>query len=167
MHFTHFLALILKSFIFQIRSIQCMIGTKTENQDEVGEEYSMVLPDSSLYKDFNSETDFIDLKMDNIEVYLKPMEKTIDSDAKKYTKKFIFKYICLGLNLTVFFIYVKTECRARMKRSVTYKVDIAIDEHGSIDNVNVNVLWGWDQMHIASMCAVFFWPFTIFQLMAK
>jgi hypothetical protein len=35
------------------------------NQDEVGEEYSMVLPDSSLYKDFNSETDFVDLKMDN------------------------------------------------------------------------------------------------------
>ena len=43
----------------------------------------MVLPDSSLYKDFNSETDFVDLKMDNIEVYLKPMEMTIDSDAKK------------------------------------------------------------------------------------
>jgi hypothetical protein len=31
----------------------------------------MVLPDSSLYKDFNSETDFVDLKMENIEVYLK------------------------------------------------------------------------------------------------
>jgi hypothetical protein len=44
------------------------------NEDEVGEEYSMVLPDSSLYKDFNSETDFVDLKMENIEVYLKPME---------------------------------------------------------------------------------------------
>jgi hypothetical protein len=43
------------------------------NQDEVGEEYSMVLPDSSLYKDFNSETDFVDLKMENIEVYLKPI----------------------------------------------------------------------------------------------
>jgi PHP family Zn ribbon phosphoesterase len=41
------------------------------------EEYSMVLPDSSLYKDFNSETDFVDHKMDNIEVYLKPMEMTI------------------------------------------------------------------------------------------
>lgn len=47
----------------------------------------MILPDSSLYKDFNSETDFVDLKMENIEVYLKPMEKTIDSDAKTYTKK--------------------------------------------------------------------------------
>jgi hypothetical protein len=41
------------------------------------EEYSMVLPDSSLYKDFNSETDFVDHKMDNIEVYLKPMEMNI------------------------------------------------------------------------------------------
>ena len=67
-----------------------MIGTKTENQDEVGEEYSMVPSDSwtSLYKDFNSETDFVDLKMDNIEVYLKPMEMTIDSDANNLYEDF-------------------------------------------------------------------------------
>jgi PHP family Zn ribbon phosphoesterase len=50
----------------------------------------MVLPDSSLYKDFNSETDFVDLKMDNIEVYLKPMEKVIDSDAKNLYKESFF-----------------------------------------------------------------------------
>lgn len=121
----------------------------------------MVLPDSSLYKDFNSETDFVDLKMENIEVYLKPMEKTIDSDAKNLYKEMFLKYIRLAKFNNDF--YVKTECRAQMKKAVTYKVDIAIDEHGSIDNVNVNVLWGWDQMHIASMCAVFCWPFTIFQ----
>jgi hypothetical protein len=58
------------------------------NQDEVEEEYLMVLPDSSLYKDFNSETDFVDLKIETIEVYLKPMEKTIDSDAKNVYKDF-------------------------------------------------------------------------------
>jgi hypothetical protein len=39
-------------------------------------------------------------------------------------------------------MYVKTECRAPMKRAVTYKIDIAIDEHGSIVNVYVNVMWG-------------------------
>jgi hypothetical protein len=61
------------------------------NQDEVEEEYLMVLPDSSLYKDFNSETDFVDLKIETIEVYLKPMEKTIDSDAKNVYKDFFFK----------------------------------------------------------------------------
>lgn len=91
----------------------------------------MVLPDSSLYKDFNSETDFVDLKMENIEVYLKPMEKTIDSDAKNLYKEMFLKYIRLAKFNNDF--YVKTECRAQMKRAVTYKVDIAIDEHGSID----------------------------------
>ncbi|CAC5426674.1 unnamed protein product [Mytilus coruscus] len=45
------------------------------NQDEVGEEYSMTLPDSFLYKDFNSGTEFVDFKMETIEVYLKPMDK--------------------------------------------------------------------------------------------
>jgi hypothetical protein len=41
------------------------------------------------------------------------------------------KYICPAKFNNDF--YVKTECRAQMKRAVTYKVDIAIDEHGSID----------------------------------
>ena len=80
------------------------------NQDEVGEEYSMVLQDSSVYKDFNSETDFVDLKMENIEVYLKPMEKTIDSDAKNLYKEMFLKYIRLAKFNNDF--YVKTECRA-------------------------------------------------------
>ena len=62
-----------------------MIGTKT-----LGMRMKLVLPDSSLYKDFNSETDFVDLKMDNIEVYLKPMEKVIDSDAKNLYKESFF-----------------------------------------------------------------------------
>ena len=88
----------------------------------------MVLPDSSLYKDFNSETDFVDLKMDNIEVYLKPMEMTIDSDANNLYEDFFLKYIRLAKFSYDF--YVKTECRAQIKRAVTYKVDIAIDEHG-------------------------------------
>jgi PHP family Zn ribbon phosphoesterase len=60
------------------------------NQDEVEEEYLMVLPDSSLYKDFNSETDCVDLKIETIEVYLKPMEKTMDSDAKHLYKECFF-----------------------------------------------------------------------------
>jgi hypothetical protein len=48
------------------------------------------------FKDFNSETDFVDLKMENIEVYLKPMEKTIDSDAKHLYKEMFLKYIRLA-----------------------------------------------------------------------
>ena len=63
----------------------------------------MVLPDSSLYKDFNSETDFVDLKIETIEVYLKPMEKTIDSDAKNVYKDFFLKTFA-QLNLTMFFM---------------------------------------------------------------
>ena len=78
----------------------------------------MVLPDSSLYKDFNSETDFVDLKIETIEVYLKPMEKTIDADAKILFKEFFFKYIRLAKFNNVF--YVKTEYRAQMKRAVSY-----------------------------------------------
>jgi hypothetical protein len=82
----------------------------------------MVLPDSSLYKDFNSETDFVDLKIETIEVCLKPMEKTIDSDAKKLIQRFFFKYIRLAKFNNVF--YVKTECRAQMKRAVSYVYSI-------------------------------------------
>ena len=50
-------------------------------------------------------------------------------------------------------MYVKTECRAPMKRAVTYKIDIAIDEHGSIVNVYVNVMWG-PNAHCKHVCCL-------------
>jgi hypothetical protein len=68
----------------------------------------------------------------------------LQPDAKN--KEMFLKYIRLAKFNNDF--YVKTECRAQMKRAVTYKVDIAIDEHGSIVDVYVNVMWGWDQMHV-------------------
>lgn len=66
------------------------------NQDKVGEEYSMTLPDSFLYKDFNSGTEFVNFKMETIEVYLKPMDKVLDSDAKNLYKEKFLKYIRLA-----------------------------------------------------------------------
>jgi hypothetical protein len=50
------------------------------------------------------------------------MEKTIDSHAKNLYKEMFLKYIRLAKFNNDF--YVKTECRAQMKRAVTYKVDI-------------------------------------------
>ena len=101
------------------------------NQDEVGEEYSMTLPDSILYKDFNSGTEFVDFKMETIEVYLKPMDKVLGSDAKYLYKEKFLRYIRLAKYDNTFF--VKSECRAQMKRTVSYKIDVAINENGSVD----------------------------------
>ena len=44
----------------------------------------------------NSETNFVDFRMEAIDAYLKPMDKTIDKDAKNlYQEKFL-KYIRLA-----------------------------------------------------------------------
>ncbi|CAC5390071.1 unnamed protein product [Mytilus coruscus] len=101
------------------------------NQDEVGEGYSMTLPDSFLYKDVNSGNEFVDFKMETIEVYLKPTEKALDSDAKNLYREKFLKYIRLAKYDNTFF--VKSESRAQMKRTVSYKIDVAIDENGSLD----------------------------------
>jgi hypothetical protein len=58
-----------------------------------------------VYKDFNSETDFVDHKMDNIEVYLKPMEMTIDSDAKN-----LYKDVCKKVHKDKYLIYLILTC---------------------------------------------------------
>ena len=99
-------------------------------RDVLGEDYIMDLPDNILYKDINSETIFVEFKMGAIEAYLRTMNKSIDSDAENLYKEKFIKYIRLACANNIF--YIKGECRAQMKKTVTYKIDIAIDSDGCI-----------------------------------
>ena len=56
-------------------------------QEDLGEEFSMSLPDVSTYKDINNETEFVDFKMGAIETYLEQMDKVMDCDASNLYKK--------------------------------------------------------------------------------
>ena len=113
----------------------CRLEAYDRNQnfgslDDLGDDYSMDLPDISLYKDVNNETVFVDIKMGAIKSYLNQMDKTLDSDAENLHKERFLKYIRLAVSNNLFF--VKSECRAQMRKSVTYILDISIDCDGTI-----------------------------------
>ncbi|CAC5402340.1 unnamed protein product [Mytilus coruscus] len=84
----------------------------------------MTLPDSFLYKDFNSGTEFVDFKMETIEVYLKPMDKVLD--LQKFVKE---KNIFVLPNMIIHSL-LKLNAD-QMKRTVSYKIDVAINENGT------------------------------------
>ena len=90
----------------------------------------MDIPNISEYKDINSETEFVEIKMGAIKAYLDQMDKTLDSNAENLYRERFLKYIRLAASNNIF--YIKSECRAQMKKSVTYKLDIAVDCDGCI-----------------------------------
>ncbi|CAC5413887.1 unnamed protein product [Mytilus coruscus] len=73
----------------------------------------------------NTETEFVDFKMGAVETYLEQMDKSLDCDASNLYKEKFLKYIRVATENNIF--YVKSECRAQMKKSVTYNVDVSID----------------------------------------
>ena len=50
-------------------------------QDNTGEDYFMEIPHSTLYKDINSETVFVEFKIGAIEAYLNALNKYMDLNA--------------------------------------------------------------------------------------
>ncbi|CAC5413913.1 unnamed protein product [Mytilus coruscus] len=56
-------------------------------QEDLGEDFSMSLPELSKYKDMNTETEFVDFRMGAVETYLEQMDKSLDCDAPIYTRK--------------------------------------------------------------------------------
>jgi hypothetical protein len=72
----------------------------------------------------------MEIKMGAIKAYLDQMDKTLDSDAENLYRKRFLKYIRLAASNNIF--YIKSECRAQMKKSVAYKLDITVDCDGCI-----------------------------------
>lgn len=90
----------------------------------------MDLPDPHVYRDINSETEFTNFTLESVEVYLKQMDKVLDADAKNLYKNRFLKYIRLARQNSLF--YVKSDCRAQMKKTVSYDIDVCIDLDGTV-----------------------------------
>lgn len=123
-------------------------------QEDLGEDFSMSLPALPKYKDINNATEFFEFKMGAIETYLEQMDKRLDCDATNLYKEKFLKYIRLASENNMF--YVKSECRAQMKKSVTYNVDVSIDCDGSICESQCECAVGMGpNAHCKHVCCVF------------
>ena len=62
----------------------------------------MEIPNISEYKDINSESKFVEIKMGAIKAYLDQMDKTLDSDAENLYRERFLKYIRLAASNNIF-----------------------------------------------------------------
>ena len=90
----------------------------------------MSLPKQETYCDVNSDTKFSGIKMESASTYLENFEKKMDNHASRlYNEKFL-RYFRIASNDDKTFI--KTSCRAEMRKGVCYTVDIELGPRGSI-----------------------------------
>ncbi|KAL5006349.1 hypothetical protein ScPMuIL_015155 [Solemya velum] len=97
--------------------------------NEVEKEYEMFLPPISSYRDINQDSDFPPVNLASVNAYLGFVGQEIDEKTKQLFDQRFLKYLRLA-NDTDF--HVRSECKAEMKKTVSYKVDVKIDKNGSI-----------------------------------
>ena len=88
----------------------------------------MKVPDYDEHKDINKDTQLTPVTPGAVATYLGKMGKSVGDHVKFiYESKFL-KYVRLACDYEMFF--VRCECKAEMKRSISNKVDVCIDVDG-------------------------------------
>ena len=123
-------------------------------KDEVSVAYEMKTPDKVLYKDINGDVSFPVITGQTLESYLKNMDKTMDKKAKNlYDEQFLL-FVRFAKD-TNFLLHA--QCAAEMRKNVTYKTDISIDENGVILECQCECGAGMGpSAHCKHVCAVIF-----------
>ncbi|KAL5011953.1 hypothetical protein ScPMuIL_010504 [Solemya velum] len=123
--------------------------------DVVGEEFIMDLPGVLSYKDLHSGTDMPNIQIAAIDAYLAGMSKSLDENAKQlYESKFLR---CMRMTIRDPLFYFKSECRAEMKKTVSYQIDIAVDCDGCVVECQCECAAGMGpKAHCKHVCAVLY-----------
>lgn len=98
--------------------------------ERVEREYCMEVPSYEKYKDINKDTVITRIKEEAVCAYLGKMNREIDANVRYlYESKFL-KYARLACEDGLFF--VKAECKAQMKKTMSYAVDASFDVDGCV-----------------------------------
>lgn len=117
-------------------------------------DFHMKLPDDKVYKDVNSDTQFVGLTNEQISGYLDQFEKTLSKDAKDLCKERFLRFVRIANENNV--VFVKSQCRAQMKKSVTYTIDVSLcGSTGSIMEAQCECAAGMGpEGHCKHICAL-------------
>lgn len=90
----------------------------------------MKVPSYEKYKDINKDTVITGIKEEAVCVYLGKMNKEMDANVKYiYERKFL-KYVRLACDDGMSF--VRAECKAQMKKAISYTIDACLDVDGCV-----------------------------------
>ncbi|KAL5014449.1 hypothetical protein ScPMuIL_008719 [Solemya velum] len=101
--------------------------------NEVEKEYEMFLPPISSYRDINQDSDFPPVNLASVNAYLGFVGQEIDEKTKQLFDQRFLKYMRLAKDTD---FYVRSECKAEMKKTVSCKVDVKIEKNGSIERTD-------------------------------
>ncbi|ESO96372.1 hypothetical protein LOTGIDRAFT_176595 [Lottia gigantea] len=93
-------------------------------------EYRVKTPVDDLYRDINSNTEFVHIRLENVTSYLSLFDKHFDKKSKLLYDEQFLKYVRVTKVDDLF--YVKSACCAEMKNSCSYVINICFDNTGSI-----------------------------------
>lgn len=97
-----------------------------KSKENIGFDFSMSIPDITEYIDLHSEKKVCKIQREEIDRYLGIFDKSLD---KKVLDLYKEKYLCyIRVSSTQDFDFIRSACRAEMKRSVTYLVDIKLSK---------------------------------------
>jgi hypothetical protein len=120
------------------------------------EDFRMLLPDETTYKDINTSTSIPTFQMANINSWLAENGKSISTDnpPSLYTSKFL-KFIRATEKDDVTFL--KSQCHAEMKKHVSYWIDISIASDGTILEGQCDCAAGMGpKAHCKHICALLY-----------
>ncbi|XP_033725553.1 uncharacterized protein LOC117315463 [Pecten maximus] len=118
-------------------------------------DYNMTLPAITQYSDLNSDRNLAPINSDKIAFCLRNFDKTMDKHAKGLYQE---KYLCyLRLCSTVTHDFLRSSCRAEMRKSVTYLVDVSLSKDGHIFESQCECAAGMGpNVHCKHVCAVLY-----------
>ena len=93
-------------------------------------DYQMNLPSRTSYKDMNADTSFLSFTLPDLNNYLAQFGKELARDTKDLYQERYLHFVCLCDKEDL--LYIKSECRAQMKKAVTYTIDIIFSKDGNI-----------------------------------
>ncbi|XP_052271822.1 uncharacterized protein LOC127872536 [Dreissena polymorpha] len=93
-------------------------------------EYHMKLPDATTYSDVNSDSKFPKTDLGKVQSYLAPLDKNLDEHVQRLYNEQFLRYFRMSRRETC--VFIKSSCRAEMKKGVSYTVDIELGLDGSI-----------------------------------
>lgn len=115
----------------------------------------MVLPDASLYCDLNTDKKIVPINLDSIKDYLDAYDKKLEDNAVNLCKE---RYLCyIRLCADENHDYIKSCCRAEMKKSVSYIVDISLTQGGHVKEAQCECAAGMGpNAHCKHVCALLY-----------
>ena len=115
----------------------------------------MELPDISSYRDVNGDSTFVNFTQEDLDLYLLQFQKYLSKEAKDLYEERFLRFVRMADKGNK--SYIQAECRAQMKKTVVYKLDLSFDSQGQVYEAQCECGAGMGpEAHCKHVCALLY-----------